>query len=111
MKKKKQNQSYEQDKVGFPHLGIDRRLDGSPPRRARRNPWGVGGRREEAARACLVGGEEARRRGLAEGKAPGLLDSGVRGRLFMTVVMSLLAFSFSKFEYGLGEVPFDRGQP
>ena len=66
----------------------------------RRRSWGVGGRREEAARACVVGGEEARRRGLAEGKAPGLLDSGVRGRLFMTVVMSLLAFSFSKFEYG-----------
>ena len=100
MKKKKQNQSYEQDKVGFPHLGIDRRPDGSPTRRARRNPWG--GRR--AARggggARVIGGEEARRRGLAEGKAPGLLDSGVRGRLFMTVVMSLLAFSFSKFEYG-----------
>ena len=48
----------------------------------------------------MVDGEEARRRGLAEGKAPVLLDTGVRGRLFMTVVMSLLAFSFSKFEYG-----------
>ena len=64
--------------------------------------YGVISRRkaEIRARARVVGGEEARRRGLAEGKAPVLLDTGVRGRLFMTVVMSLLAFSFSKFEYG-----------
>jgi len=96
MKKKKQNQSYEQDKVGFPHLGIDRRPDGSPPRRARRNPWGVGGRREEAARACVVGGEEARRRGLAEGKAGGFGLGGAGAAIHDggNVAFGLFVFEF-----------------